>query len=231
MSWVWFAGGVGFALLNSFSLWKKNRKLEGIAKPATLVLLILGVGTAGLEAGSFPTRLIFFIVGLVFCLIGDVFLYLPPEKFFRMGLGTFLLGHIGYIFGFGWVPATVDQHAQIVLFLIFVLVFGVLITKKLIQSLRNSGRENLVLPIAVYALVISAMLFFATIRFFDTSWSTSSSYLVALGALSFYSSDVLNAWQRFVTEFPNDRLIIVGLYHLGQFAIGIGVVLHFFGNF
>ena len=227
MNWIWLGVGFLFSLVNTFALWRKNRKLEGVAKPATMLFLIVGLISSGIQISDFPNHLIYFIIGATFCLIGDVFLYLPPEKYFQLGLVAFLLGHIGYIFGFGWIADTQNQLFPIFIFLTVLIVVSSQITLKIIRSLRNSGRNRLVIPIILYSMTISTMVFLAGIRFFDFQWSIVDAYLVAFGALSFFISDVLNAWERFVRGFSHSRIIIMVLYHLGQYGIGIGVILHF----
>ncbi|MEJ2757066.1 MAG: lysoplasmalogenase [Anaerolineales bacterium] len=214
-------------MLNTYSLWKKNRKLEGFVKPAAMVFLILGVISFGVQLDAFPARMIFFIAALFLCLLGDIFLFLPPEKYFQKGLIAFLLGHVGYILGFGW---GIDVRYQIIPILVFFLLLAIInsqIAIKIIHALRKSGRERLVIPIIVYSITISAMVFLAGLRYFDADWAVGDAYLVALGALAFFISDVLNAWRRFVQKFSYDRIVIMGLYHLGQYAIGIGVIHHF----
>lgn len=192
-----------------------------------MAFLILGVIGFGLQHGAISARLIYFISGMVFCLIGDIFLFLPPEKYFQKGLIAFLLGHVGYILGFGWDLDVQNQIFPILLFFFILVLVNTQIATKIIQALRKTGQERLVLPIIVYSITISIMLFLAGLRLYDFDWAIVNAYLVALGALAFFISDVLNAWVRFVRKFPNDRILIMGLYHLGQYAIGIGVILHY----
>lgn len=227
MNWIWFYIGIAFALVNLFSLWRKKRLLEGIAKSATMVFLIVGLVSSGFQMSTFPSAMIFFIVGAVFCLIGDIFLWLPPERFFQAGLIAFLFGHVGYILGFGWISNAGDQLGPLLIYFAFLAVVSTQIGLKIIQALRESKRDRLVVPIAVYSVIISIMLFLAGIRLLDANWSVSSGLLTAFGAFSFYASDVLNAWTRFVSKIPNDRIIVMGLYHLGQFSIAFGVLTHF----
>lgn len=227
MTNIWFWIGIAFAVLNIYSLWRKNRNLEGVVKPATMLFLIVGLVTAGLGMDQFPRSMIYFIAGAIFCLIGDVFLWLPPEKYFRVGLIAFLLGHIGYILGLGWISDAKTQVGPLVFLLLILAIVSSRIGVRIIQSLRESNRDQLVVPIAVYSFVISVMLFLAGIRLLDDAWSVTAGLLVSFGAFSFYVSDVLNAWTRFVSKLNHDRIIIMGLYHLGQFMIAFGVLNHF----
>lgn len=227
MNWFWFFAGAGFALLNIYALWRKKRILEGVAKSATMLFLIIGLITTGFNIDAYPPSLIYFIAGAVFCLIGDILLWLPPEKYFQAGLIAFLFGHIGYILGFGWVSNSGNQLVPLIILFVLLAIVGFQISFKIINALRKAKRDRLVIPIAVYSLVISVMLFLAGIRLMDENWSVLSAILAAFGAFSFFTSDVLNAWTRFVAKLPNDRIIIMGLYHIGQFSIAIGILTHY----
>jgi uncharacterized membrane protein YhhN len=51
--------------------------------------------------------------------------------------------------------------------------------------------------------------------------------LVTVGAILFYSSDVVLAWNKFVNPIKNGRLANMILYHLGQAALVAGVLIQF----
>ena len=150
-----------------------------------------------------------------------------PEKFFLPGLIVFLFGHIFYIIGFGKLVPPARNY--IPGFILFLLVFLVSLTayKKLKAGLIKSGQKKFTIPVAIYALVISVMLFSALIPLLDREWHYSAALLVSLGALSFYISDIMNAWLRFVGFIPDGRLKIMMTYHFAQLAITIGAVMHF----
>ncbi len=219
------------AVLDWIAVWKKNKKLEGVVKPLTMVLLILWIILFGQQQEMLDSNLKFFLVGLVFCLIGDVFLFLPPQKFFVFGLVAFLLGHVGYIIGLGGFNEIFDYVIPYLTYIGILVVLGYRIVGILIKGLQKNNRENLKIPVIVYSLVISIMLASAGYRFFDSKWTPAGAALISGGALLFYVSDVLNAWERFVNKFNNDRLIIMVSYHLGQFGLAIGAAFHFAGNF
>lgn len=218
------------ALVDWYSVWQKNRRIEGVVKPLTMIFLISWVFFFGLDENILGTNLVYFLIGLVLCLIGDIFLFLPPNKFFMPGLGAFLLGHISYIVGFGWFENISKFMVPFLIYLILILVVGIRVIGKMITGLRLQKKERLIIPLVLYALVISLMLGSAGYRFFDQNWGTAGAYLVTIGALLFYISDVLNAWERFVNKFNHDRLFIMVTYHLGQFGLAVGAALHFAGK-
>jgi len=219
------------ALVDWYSVWKKNVRLEAVVKPLTMISLIMWVVFFAAQEQVLDSALIFFVIGLVFCLIGDIFLFLPPDRFFIFGLAAFLLGHVWYIVGFGSFERIGEYYIPVLAYLLVIGLAAYLIVGKLIAGLRRNNKERLIVPLIVYAFVISIMLGSAGLRFFDSNWTTAGAYLAAGGALLFYISDVLNAWERFVNKFDHDRLIIMATYHLGQFGLAIGAAFHFSGKF
>ncbi|HSQ39960.1 MAG TPA: lysoplasmalogenase family protein, partial [Anaerolineales bacterium] len=61
----------------------------------------------------------------------------------------------------------------------------------------------------------------------NPEWSTSASFLVSVGAFLFYISDLILAWNKFVSPIKNGRMINIGLYHLGQIGLIAGVISQF----
>lgn len=83
------------------------------------------------------------------------------------------------------------------------------------------------LPIEAYGTVITLMVLSALLTLYDAAWKISASGLVASGAILFYSSDILLAWNKFVNPIKNGRLANMIFYHLGQAALVAGVLLQF----
>ncbi len=87
------------AVLDWIAVARGEKKLEYIAKPAAMILLL--VTLAFVARGNLPV--IFFAVGVFFSLLGDIFLLIPAgpmhDRWFLPGLGAFLLAHVAYIAG------------------------------------------------------------------------------------------------------------------------------------
>ena len=217
----------GAASFDWFAVAKSNKKLEKFVKPLTMVMLIAWALVSAAEFGFLNNHmLIWGVVGLSFCLIGDIFLFLPPEQWFLKGLVAFLLGHIGYIISFGVTNFSTDRFIPGAVLAIIIIIVGIFVVRRLLSGVKQAGKERMSGPIVVYSVVISYMLFSAGFKFLTPSWAFSESLLLAGGALLFYISDILNAYERFVSKFRNDRLIIMMTYHFGQFGIVTGVVMH-----
>jgi uncharacterized membrane protein YhhN len=92
----YFFFGLAFvlAVLDWIAVARGWKKLEYFAKPATMVALLAFV----VQNGGLGGGMIWFTLGLIFSLAGDVFLMLPKEQFIA-GLVSFLLAHVAYIIG------------------------------------------------------------------------------------------------------------------------------------
>jgi uncharacterized membrane protein YhhN len=178
----------------------ERKLLEYAAKPAALACMVAAAAT--LDPGDGTVRT-WFVAALVLSLLGDVFLMLPQDLFV-FGLASFLLGHVAYIVGM-----SVDGlHAGGVgLGLVLVSLAAATVGIVILRAVAAGEERALLGPVAVYMAVISAMVVCA----FGTGHATAIA-----GALLFYVSDALIAWNRFVRETKHGRLAIIVTYHLAQ---------------
>lgn len=209
-----------FAILDWIAVARKWQIVEYVAKPAVMVCLIVWLGTN--NGWSFP--LLWFTLGLAFSLAGDVFLMLPKERFIA-GLISFLLAHIAYIIGLNTTPIPMTVVTLIILVLVGLV--SMRVYSRIAQGLAASGNDRLKMPVLAYTLVISVMLFFALLAFVRDSWSPQAALLVGFGALLFYFSDCVLAWNKFVHPLKYGRLINLSSYHIGQVLITLGAAIYF----
>lgn len=210
-----------FAGLESLALCKQWRKLEYMAKPAVMICLFLWLYLAtGLQGVAF-----WFGVGIIFSLAGDVLLMLSLERMFVFGLLAFLLAHIAYLAGFQNELRSVSFWSVLLVFIIAVNALRLM--RRIISAMRANGQDRLINPVIVYSAVISVMLYAAMTTLSNPDWKAGASLLVGLGAFLFYASDLVLAWNKFVSPIQNGRMINIGLYHLGQIGLIAGVVSQF----
>jgi len=219
-----------FSILEWIGEYKTNRVLIYFTKPLVIMFLILWIllGNDLSAASQISDRLllIWFLIGLVFCLVGDVFLMLAPT-FFIPGMVAFIGGHVFYIITFGrLVPKERDLIPAMALFLMVTVVTWS-VNKKIALGLDVKNNKRIKLPIVLYSIIISAMLYSAFLTLFEYDWDYRPSFLVCLGALAFYFSDILNAWHRFVGKVSAGRIKVMMLYHFAQIVFTIGVVLQY----
>lgn len=147
-------------------------------------------------------------LGLIFSLLGDVLLAWPGDLFV-FGLGAFLVAHLAYLKAY---LGDCRRLAPLPLLL------ALLIGAGLLGILMSKGLGDLLIPVTVYALAISAMLWRALARL-GSDVPRRSALLAALGALTFAFSDSLIGIDRFVVKFAAAPYLIIVAYWLGQWGI------------
>jgi uncharacterized membrane protein YhhN len=210
-----------FAALESLALWKNWLRLEYVAKPAVMVFLFVWL----LNSVGLNGALLWFGLGLVFSLAGDILLMLSLDRFFIFGLVAFLLAHVAYVIGFN-IPLP-EFSVWGIVFAMIVGLGGARIIRRILESLSAKGQGRMRLPIVVYSVVISIMLLSAMMKMTDLAWNASAAALVSAGAFLFYISDIILAWNKFVSPIQNGRIYNIAAYHLGQIALIAGVIAQF----
>ncbi len=218
---MWFLlAALIFAALTALAIWKTNRRLEFVAKPAVMIVLFAYLWTSIGLAGA-P---LWFGLGMLFSLAGDVLL-LWLDRLFLYGLVAFLFAQIAYVIGFN-LPVSPLSVWGIFLAIIIGL-GGARIIRRILSALTEKGQARLRVPVAVYGAVISLMLLSAMLKLMDAAWDASAGLLVAAGAFLFYLSDIVLAWNKFVSPINHGRTLNIVLYHLGQIMLAAGVVMQF----
>lgn len=187
---------------------RHDTRLEYVCKPAVLAALIGVAVTLDPAAGLGPRRW-WFVAALAFSLVGDIALMLPTELFVA-GLAAFLVGHLCYLGGFRVRgPGALALGIAAVVVVTVVAPFGT----RIVLALR--GRRQLLGPVVLYMVVISAML--------ATALATGN-VVAGAGAALFVCSDTMIAWNRFVRPFAVADVGIMVTYHLGQAALVLSLV-------
>jgi uncharacterized membrane protein YhhN len=180
-------------------------------KPLTTLIILLGAAWL-IQPGGQPYRSLI-VLGIAFCLAGDILLTLPSR--FLSGLAAFLLAHVSYIAAFSvGNPLSARQLAWLPPFL----ALGAALT-----AFVWKGLGRLRLPVLVYAATISVMAWRAATRG-EVVAVPRGSYLLALtGACLFFASDAVLAVRRFRRPFPGAHSLELAAYWLAQLLIALSV--------
>ena len=146
------------------------------------------------------------ITGLIFCMLGDGLLH-----WFIIGLSFFLIGHIIYIAGF------LKQYTFSKLRLssiVPLLAFDFIIGNKLIDTLQQTGKDELMIPVMLYIAAISIMAWAA--------FMTGNLYAIC-GSILFMISDTILSWNMFIAEVPYSHFLIMSTYYSAQFLIATSI--------
>jgi uncharacterized membrane protein YhhN len=214
------------AMLDWVAVAKGWKRVETIAKPGTMVALFLFLLLAKIAL----VPMIFFGLGILFSLTGDIFLMMSYTRFsnrwFLVGLAAFLLAHLAYIVGLNNPLGNSSPLWTVGIGLILAITSARLL-RRILAGVRGKGLSRLVIPVMTYGTVITIMLLSAILTLYRVDWKSSASGLVSLGATLFYFSDVILAWNKFVMPIRNGRVANMAAYHLGQFALIAGAIQQF----
>ncbi len=151
------------------------------------------------------------ILGLIFGLSGDILLEYSQSTFL-FGLISFLIGHIFYIIAFlsdcrspGWGYA------------IFIYLYGV----ALYGFLETGSLGDMALPVMLYVLVITTMVWRAAARYNAPGVNQESAKAGMIGALLFLASDSLLALTLFIFPIAYAGVVVIITYWLAQLGITV----------
>ena len=205
---------LAIVLLVGLLFFEKRENRKGLL-PTKTVLSLLFIVTAISQIHLMQPYTLFIIIGLLFCLGGDVFLALPQDRMFLFGLVSFLLGHVCYVIGFVWIAGPSNMT---LLGVIVTMVLGVLVYVWLKPHLGSMKK-----PVIAYILVISFMFIGAWSVLGMPQQSLMARLLIFVGAAAFYISDIFVARDRFLKNDFINRLVGLPLYYMAQFMIAFSI--------
>jgi uncharacterized membrane protein YhhN len=164
-------------------------------------------------------------MGILFSLAGDILLMISLDRLFIFGLVAFLFAHIAYLIGFQ--NELREVTAWSVMLIVLLSISAVRVIRRIVSAMRAKGQLRLVSPVILYSIVITLMLYAAMTTISNPAWKTSSSFFVSVGAFLFYISDLILAWNKFVSPIKNGRTLNIAAYHLGQIGLIAGAISQF----
>lgn len=183
---------------------KKNYPMIYLFKPLTMGLIIAGLCVFGSFNEWYHYLL---LIGLVFSLLGDIFLMLRNRKF-TAGLISFLIGHCFYIAAFA---TQLEFEPSLNVYLAFTTA-GMLVFIWL-----SKGLGQYLMPVAIYTAVISIMSVMAVSMYLEVP--NNLTLAAALGAVLFQFSDSVLAVNKFKKPFAAAQPIILSSYYVAQMLI------------
>jgi uncharacterized membrane protein YhhN len=182
-----------------------NRNFYYIFKPATTILIFFVALAA--PAGKYK---ILIAIGMLFSLMGDIFLMLPSDQFL-IGLVCFLITHICYVVAFLFNSRLGRPLWP------YVLLAAIAIA--IFELLSGGINAAMKFPVAIYAAALSFMTAQALSR--NSQRRNKGTMLAAIGAILFLISDTTLAYDRFVTGFDAAHAIILFTYYAAQYLIAV----------
>lgn len=209
---IYLGFSVFYLLITAFNQEENARVL----KPFLLPILLIAV----YFSNSFSSKKIL-LTALTFSWIGDIVLLFANqgELYFIVGLVAFLISHVFYIVLFNKQTVTKSISNKISfgagIGLILLYFFGMITT-------LGPKLGPLTVPVVVYAVVISSMLYFALKGSYQ--WNAIPYQSVLVGALFFIASDSILAFNKFYQPIPYASFLIMITYLAAQYGIVWGIL-------
>jgi uncharacterized membrane protein YhhN len=200
-----FAPYVLVGVVHLVALLTNAAQLSSFTKPLLMPLLLAGLLFA-LPRWRSEVALLGSL-GILFSFLGDTSLMYSGDLGFLLGLGFFLLAHVGYLILF-------LRRLRMRRLPAFAAVYGVWWLALVAVLAPHTGA--LLVPVAVYGLVLGAM----------GASALRCNRLVAVGGILFVASDTLLGLDKFLPGFDlwqSDFLIMLS-YIAAQGLIALGVV-------
>ena len=196
-------------ILTIVSSYIDNKTMHYIFKPvSTILVLLLPVLYAKNGLKPYKNNI---LIGLVFCLFGDIFLMF--DAYFVFGLASFLIGHVFFIYAF----TTINGFSRNIKTLIPLLLFSVLIFFYLKDHLGN-----LLIPVILYLTCIVLMAWQAINVYV---WKKETSFLlIAIGACVFLVSDSVLSYRKFIGDFSIAQFIVSSTYWTAITLISLSTI-------
>ncbi len=202
---IYFTIGV----LNTFATIFSIEWLNYLTRP----LLMLSLAFFYFKTSKNNSKLVdkALIIALIFSCLGDIFLIFDKNPYyFILGLGSFLLAHLSYIFVFS--EKTKFNLLRVLLFA----TYGIFMLYYIMSHVSNAFK----IPVFAYISIITLMGIMAASR-----KSNPKSYqLVLLGVILFAISDSLIGIDKFVNPIPFASFWIMTTYVTAQYFITKGIL-------
>lgn len=208
LSWFFLTAAAVLAVVDWVAVARGSVVLEYLSKPtATAALLAMAASLDVIHDASWGWRL----AALAFCIAGDVFLMLPRDAFVP-GLASFAVAQILFTISF----ATGESSgSRLVVGVVIAGLAAVVLARRFVGAMRSSGHGELVVPVVVYVVVISAMAVAAI---------AGGSAVAIAGAVVFMVSDSLIAESRFVQARPWHPVGIMVTYYVALTGLVLGLL-------
>lgn len=179
------------------STYLENKIFHYFAKPlATILVILIPILFAKTSLQPYKNLI---LIGLVFCLIGDILLMF--DAYFVFGLVSFLIGHLFFVYAFTTLNGfTLNFKTLVPLIAIAGFVFFNL----------KDHLGNLLIPVILYISVIVLMAWQAINLYV---WKKDYGFLlITIGACLFLTSDSFLSYRKFIDDFALGQFLVSSTY-------------------
>lgn len=194
-----------FSLIDFFGIYLEKQWMVYIAKPMLMTTLF------GYYYLNKKSDNLFFVLGLLFSLFGDLFLLGSGELYFILGLIFFLIAHVFYIIMVFKILLEIRLKDFMIAGIPYLLLFLILI------NVLYDRLGSMKIPVIIYAMTISFLGVVSLLLFLQSR--TKTSLLLLFGVLVFITSDTILALNLFYEKQSFYPILIMTTYVMAQFLI------------
>ena len=194
-----------FSLIDFFGIYLEKKWMIYLAKPMLMTTLF------GYYYLNKKSDNLFFVLGLLFSLFGDLFLLGSGELYFILGLIFFLIAHVFYIIMVFKILLEIKLKDFMIAGIPYLLLFLILI------NVLYDGLGSMKIPVIIYAMTISFLGVVSLLLFLQSR--TKTSLLLLFGVLIFITSDTILALNLFYEKQSFYPILIMTTYVMAQFLI------------
>lgn len=210
-----------FAIVTIVLNWQRQMSAKLIFKTIASICFVL-CGVFSLSGRIFGTWQILIVAGLVFGLIGDIFLSVTvadakdKRLFDTFGMIAFIAGHACYIFAFSLLTHSFNFYLLFAAAALPVTVIVMFVLKLFSGDILDKVSST------VYAAILGVMLAFALNVALSYN-SKSFAILIAVGASLFVLSDVMKAFSLYSIKKTKVYDLFLSCYYAGQILIALSI--------
>lgn len=221
MSFFLYAGFL-LAIADWIATARNAQSVRWVTKPGAILGLLLWFATSTPVAGS--PQITWFTLALCLSLVGDIFLLMKGYQLIKGGL-AFMLAHIAFILAYN-----IQQRIPTIFLAIFIvnLIPAILFFRRILGEIQSTGDSDLAIGVSVYALTLTSMTSSAVSTLFRPGWPPIATWLTFLGALLFFTSNLLRFSSHFLRPKPDSEPLTMITYHLGQYALTYGFLWYLY---
>ncbi len=186
---------------------------------ASLLFVFIGI-TSYMDIGATGPYGLFIIIALVAGMIGDGFMvYDDVQKFFILGLTSFLIGHLIYTVVFAVVAGFIWFD--------LVVYVGVLVGSYIVYIKSTIDLGKMKIPSMIYFMVISLMFTMAISLLYKSQTNLLTAILIATGATLFIASDIMLGFRIFASgKIKMLKVYVLIAYYFAQVLFGLSIMTY-----
>ena len=212
----------------------KNYSVKGVAIKSLASVFFICVAVSGwfnsFKSGNISLFGGFVIIGLLFGMLGDIYLelkcvYPKEDKIFTyLGFIVFGIGHIIYITGMNLEYYVLGNILNLIIPIIISIIFtiGVLILEKPMKVKYG----NFKIIVVLYSFILSLMMATACSLAIMHSFKNMTLNLMFIGGIFFVISDLILSGTYFGEgkDKPIDLISNIAIYYIAQYAIAFSLL-------